>query len=320
MKDHMSVYENAVISIKLGIQDYQSSNPERHISAVRNFYAGVVLLGKYCLLTKLKDEDAKQVLATNYKPVLNEDSEISYVPKGHQTIDLNDLQIRFKDFGLDWPKINIVDLQRLRNNLEHFHSFDTLGQIQQIIAGCFPLVEAFLEIIGDEPIEILEDSWKVMLDEKSFFNEKKKSCDISFSRIVFKEISPPLDVTCDNCESLLIFQDDPINSDPNDMKIKCKSCGDRMFPETFIKKLIENHFGIDDYRRIKSGESASIHNCPFCYEDGYVYTGSVNECYLCGESISSECARCSVSLTVENLSCENNSCCDYCAHMMSKDD
>lgn len=34
------LFENAVVSIQLGVEDYQSNDPRRAISAVRNFYAG----------------------------------------------------------------------------------------------------------------------------------------------------------------------------------------------------------------------------------------------------------------------------------------
>jgi hypothetical protein len=320
MSDHKSIYENAIISIKLGIEDYQSKSPDRHISAVRNFYAGVLLLGKYCLLTKAPYVDPMQILATSLKPILNGDNEVIYVSKGQSTVDLNDLQNRFKDFHLPWPKANINELQKLRNNLEHFHASDSKGRIQQIIAGCFPLVEGFLEIVGEEPADSLGQTWQFMTTEKSFFNAKKKQCDDSLLNISFTRISPPYEVTCDDCESLLLYQTDANNDDSYSMEIKCKSCGEEMSSLRFIEKMIGNEFGADDYRSITQGGSPSIHDCPGCSEPTYVYSGDVNECYNCGESIDKDCARCGTELTVENMSCNHSSYCDYCDHVMSKDD
>lgn len=42
----MSVLQNAATSIQLGIEDYQSEDPRRVISAVRNMYAGLLLMFK----------------------------------------------------------------------------------------------------------------------------------------------------------------------------------------------------------------------------------------------------------------------------------
>lgn len=319
MTDHISIYNNAIDSIKVGIEDYQSKKQERHISAVRNFYAGVLLLGKYCLLSKVPSADAMKILATNLQPTLDENDELVYVPKGQHTVDLNDLQSRFRNFKLPWPKdANIIELQKLRNNLEHFHASSYNGRIQQILAGCFPLVEGFLEIIEADPLETLGETWEIMTQEKSFFLARKKKCDDSFSKISFPQIAPPYEVTCDDCESLLLFQTDETNNDTTTMEIKCKSCGEEMSSLRFIQKMIENEFGADDFYDVKNGSSGVIHNCPHCSEDTYVST--VNHCYTCQESITGECSRCGDELTVDNLSCNNPSYCDYCDHMMSKDD
>jgi hypothetical protein len=44
------LFRNAVQSIQLGIEDYQANNSKRAVSAVRNFYAGVLLLAKEVLV------------------------------------------------------------------------------------------------------------------------------------------------------------------------------------------------------------------------------------------------------------------------------
>lgn len=44
------LFENAVQSIQLGVEDYQDNDPKRALSAVRNFYAGVLLLAKEALV------------------------------------------------------------------------------------------------------------------------------------------------------------------------------------------------------------------------------------------------------------------------------
>lgn len=41
-----SLFANAVASIRMGVEDFQQQDHDRDISAVRNFYAGVLLLAK----------------------------------------------------------------------------------------------------------------------------------------------------------------------------------------------------------------------------------------------------------------------------------
>ncbi len=44
------LFENAVLSIQLGVEDYQANDPKRALSAVRNFHAGILLLAKEVLV------------------------------------------------------------------------------------------------------------------------------------------------------------------------------------------------------------------------------------------------------------------------------
>lgn len=44
--------DNAVLSIELGVEDYQTGDERRVLSAIRNLYAGVLLLCKQVLWNK----------------------------------------------------------------------------------------------------------------------------------------------------------------------------------------------------------------------------------------------------------------------------
>jgi hypothetical protein len=45
-----TLFDNAIQSIQLGIEDYEHNDPMRALSAVRNFYAGTLLLAKEVLV------------------------------------------------------------------------------------------------------------------------------------------------------------------------------------------------------------------------------------------------------------------------------
>ncbi len=53
-----TLFDNAVQSIQLGIEDYQSNDPKRTLSAVRNFYAGTLLLAKETLVSSAPNANA----------------------------------------------------------------------------------------------------------------------------------------------------------------------------------------------------------------------------------------------------------------------
>ncbi|MDJ0276278.1 hypothetical protein QLH51_05630 [Sphingomonas sp. 2R-10] len=52
-----SLFENAVSSLRMGVEDYRQQDADRDVSAVRNFYAGVLLLAKEALIRKVKSRD-----------------------------------------------------------------------------------------------------------------------------------------------------------------------------------------------------------------------------------------------------------------------
>jgi len=174
---------NALISIQMGIEDYQSNDPRRPVSAVRNFYAGVLLLGKQCILNEAPNADPMEVIGVRFAPKPDGEGGVIHEPEGHQTIDLGQLRKRFQDFGLAWPNGDINSLQRLRNDLEHFHSPARHQALRQAIADCFPLVEGFFAQLEVAPREALGDAWEVMLSEEKFFAEQKRACDATWQQL-----------------------------------------------------------------------------------------------------------------------------------------
>ncbi|GAB1715025.1 MAG: hypothetical protein NTAFB05_00670 [Nitrobacter sp.] len=315
------IFENAIHSIQMGIEDFQSNDERRPVSALRNFYAGVLLLGKQCLLNAAPDADPMNVLASKFAPVLNDDGDLVHQPKGFQTIDLAELRERFKAFRLTWPAGEIKDLQKLRNEFEHYHSEAPKDAIRQAIASCFPLVEGFFAILDRSPKTELGDAWDVMLAEKKFFEKLKSECDGSLNAIAWwHEITERSEIRCPTCGSSLLYQEDANNSDPAEIKGRCKACGDSFSAEQTVELLVETQFGADDYMAAKDGSEPVIHDCPECSNSTYVETGDTVKCFWCDYTISGSCARCGTSLGVSNMSVNNSQLCDYCDHVMSKDD
>ncbi|TIS58441.1 MAG: hypothetical protein E5W91_08160 [Mesorhizobium sp.] len=316
------IYENAIASIRLGIQDFQSNDELRPISALRNFYAGVLLLGKQCLLNAAPDDaEPMEILASKFAPILDDDGDVAYAAKGQQTIDLAELRDRFKGFKLTWPAGDIKGLQKLRNDFEHYHSATPKPAIRQVIADCFPLVEGFFAILEKSPKVELGDTWDLMLAERAFFRKLKDTCNATFQEIPWwPEIAERDDISCPNCRSSLVYQKDDTNDEPGDIEGCCKACGDTFSAEKTVEIIVQAGFGIDDYIAAKEGLEPTIHDCPECYNTTYVETGITVKCFFCGYAVNGDCARCGESLGITNQSINHPQFCDYCDHMSSKDD
>ncbi|WP_145716595.1 hypothetical protein [Mesorhizobium tianshanense] len=54
------------------VEDFQSNDERRPVSALRNFYAGELLLGKQCLLNAAPNVDPMEILASKFAPVLKQ--------------------------------------------------------------------------------------------------------------------------------------------------------------------------------------------------------------------------------------------------------
>lgn len=59
-----ALFHNAVTSIRMGIEDFQTGDDDRMISSARNYYAGLLLLAKECLVRAAPDADPMLVIGT----------------------------------------------------------------------------------------------------------------------------------------------------------------------------------------------------------------------------------------------------------------
>jgi hypothetical protein len=114
-----SLFDNAVQSIQIGIEDYGANDARRAVSAVRNFYAGVLLLAKEVLVRRVPNADPDDILGDRYKPVPDGQGGVTFEPVSQRTIDFAAIGERFKDFGLKINQAALKDLNRIRNDIEH---------------------------------------------------------------------------------------------------------------------------------------------------------------------------------------------------------
>lgn len=316
-----NLLQNAVHSIRIGLEDYQNDEDHgRLISAVRNFYAGVLLLGKQCLLAQCQDEDPMSVLASQFVPKPTEDGSIVYEPRASRTVDFGELRERFRHFGLDWPEGSLKPLQEMRKDFEHYHAVEPKKNIQQAISNCFPIVAGFCEILGEDPVNLLGDSWNVMLEEHGFFSAQKGQCISSFSRLPwFSGITVWDDVGCPNCDSSLIYQMNEGNSSSQAMILLCRACGTGVETSVFLQSIIAAESFADDYLAMTQGGEFTLFDCPSCGEDTYLMNGLLNICLSCEFSLAGEvCEICQQPLAPDQLWHDDDSTCVNCGYTMDQ--
>ena len=310
------LYENAIDSIKVGLEDYKSNSQERARSAIRNYYAGVLLLGKACLVRDLDDHNAELALAARYKPQLI-NGELEIVTSGPSTVDLAQLKSRFSDFGLDWPKGDINSIQELRNRIEHHFVDEGTDVILEAIAKSFLLVRGFLDILGVAPDEALGEAWETMLQRAEFYSLLLEECSKGFIKLRWYRELTKLGLPSCDCGSSLITSINGQVDNSFDILARCMTCGEEYTGEAFTRLVSEGAFPNEGWHVYHDGAPSRINDCPECGET-YVSFGSVNECLMCEHAVEGECARCSESLSVENVDWEMSSMCNYCAHMSYK--
>lgn len=314
------LFNNAIQSIQLGVEDYQANDPKRAMSAVRNFYSGILLLGKEVLSRKAPKADLKDILGAQYKPVPDGNGGIEFRPRGKRTIDFSELAERFKDFGIDIDQSALIDLNQIRNDVEHLYTNVGPETVREAIGKAFPVAVDLFRAIGEDPHSLLGESWQTMLEVRGLYERELAECRATFEGIEWNSPSmaaaPPC---CPKCESYLIERTKPKISMESHPEARCRACGETIADDALIEGTLRKFFEEQSYAATADGDVQPLHRCPDCSVEAYVTWEEENGCVNCGLELS-RCLRCEIYLDPNNVSWDNNNLCSYCDHILSKDD
>lgn len=96
----MSLLQNAADSIRLGLEDFDSEDDVRLLSAARNLHAGVLLLYKE-KLRRLSPAGSNEVLLKkDIRPALDDRGTVIFVGSGKKTVDVQQIKERFKTLNV----------------------------------------------------------------------------------------------------------------------------------------------------------------------------------------------------------------------------
>lgn len=281
----MSILQNAVDSIAIGLEDFESEDKRRLLSATRNIFAGILLLFKH-KLSELSPPGSDEVLIKDkVVPRWNKKGEVFWQGKGKKTVDVRNIEERFEslDIKVDWEII--YKIRNYRNNIEHYYENQEKNAIQKIISDSFIVISDFItNYLDGEPAEVLgQDYYKILLDTNEVYEKEKRKCINQIFLLKYPHESIPEILSfysCDNCGSDLITPTGHKKSLENKY-FKCKACGQvHSYSKALEASLMEyfiDEFHIDHYE----GSGDPIISCLPCGH--YTYIVHEEICFFCGD-------------------------------------
>lgn len=318
-----TILKNAVSSIQMGIEDFEKSenngSSDRVISAVRNIYAGILLLFKEQLIRLSPPHDKELLIKSKNKYIKDKFGKVIVTSCGNKTVNFLDIKERFESLNIDVNWDVMEKIQKIRNDLEHYFTSSTKENILQIINNTFIILDNFIvKHLEEHPGDLLGNStWEYIINKKEIYEKLKNewekiSKSLNFSnRIIAEKIE---DVYCPNCGFDIFFVDD-IEKEQENPKLICKACGNEFEYEKYKYTIIE-HFSSEynkDYEK-------DLYDCCDCGEKTYLYEENI--CLSCDaeENNYCECGEKIEKIVMDgNIDKQCSNCIDY-DRALEKDD
>jgi hypothetical protein len=286
-----TILANAVASIQLGIEDYQSNGKHRSLSALRNISAGVLLLFKEKLARMAPDE----VLIKKDAQLSWKDGHASWLPAGDKTVDFHGIKERFKLTGLKFDFSETTLILDQRNRIEHYVADIPAKTLRGTIAKAVIVIGRFCrEHLGEQAATLIgPDIWQVMLQEQAINDAEVQACQARMRQV--KWPYPELEEmmtghhTCGMCGSELGSPVDP-NVPLEQLRLSCASCGHVEDYASAIEPAFVSWAATNNYASIKDGGDPVSEDCDQCLSD--LVIASSGYCVRCGYLRYETCQRC----------------------------
>lgn len=315
----MSILQNAIDSIAVGLEDYESPDQRRIISCTRNVFAGILLLFKHKLVLLSSPESDEALIKQRVLPVIEDGRELSWKGKGSKTVDVQGIKERFESLSIevDWRRLNKIN--GFRNDIEHYFSNLNHEAIRSLISDSFLIIDNFVRrYLDEDPKELLgTKAWNVLLSANEIYEREKTECDAALRGLKYfdDEILVALEgYSCQECGSRLINPSTK-NGPADRTDYVCKYCGNHLTYNQIVESALNEWLGAEIYMSHADGGDSPLVDCPSC-GGPYLYIQGV--CAACGISAKRTCSRCGERILPSELS--SSPLCGYCEHLMSKDD
>lgn len=290
----MSMMQNAIDSIELGVADYKDADARRGTSAIRNLTAGILLLLKCVLFERSAPGTNGMLIYQNFKQVVNLDGTVTSQPQGKKTVDVATIMERIDALGIviDWS--NLKAIIEIRNDIEHFHTSKTDTLVREALAKGLPLIQFVLgDLLGERPTDVFsKEAWASLREIKDIFDAELAACRSTFdavewdSNILVEAVS---EFRCPACTSPLVRQIDHENDEIEAVYLICGDCKAEFPLRNVLESAITEAMAYDNYVSIKDGGDPRVWPCPECghatysMEDGrcLLDCGAVSDTMVC---------------------------------------
>jgi hypothetical protein len=316
----VSIIQNAIDSIQTGIEDYQDEDNRRNVSAVRNISAGILLLYKEKLCRLSPSDDKEILIKANTKfEFKNGNIIILQVGKYGKTVNVKAIKDSFEilEIKVDWKSFE--ELNKLRNNLEHYYTVESHDVIREIIAKSFLLIrDFFINHLEQDPQEMLGDeTWAALLEVSEVYSAEEELCEKSINAVdwLYDSVKKSLKhLRCTKCHSSLIqvpFEDDTYPT----INLHCKSCNYDFCFDDVVEQCIDDSLSGIAYMEFKDGGQSPYDTCPECEKNTFIHSEGC--CVACDYKMEyKECERCGETLSLDEQ--YNEGKCSYCEYQWNK--
>lgn len=158
----MSLLKNAVESIQVGVEDFNSDDERRSVSAMRNIAAGLLLLFKAKLCELSPASDNELLIKKDLAPSVDESGKLILIGKGRKTVDVAQIRERLNSMNVkvDWKRVE--EITGLRNEAEHYYVKVSPDTVREVVAKSFMLIRDFVQnALQQDPQDLLgSDCWQ----------------------------------------------------------------------------------------------------------------------------------------------------------------
>lgn len=311
--------KNAITSLQLGIEDYESSDPRRNISAIRNIYAGILLLYKE-KLNRISPDGLflKKRIKLNFK----QDGTIDPVAYGDSTVTVQEIQERFKSLSIDndWERFDKI--RKIRNEIEHYYTKNSDAHLKETLSNSFLLIRDFVKKhLKESPVELLSSRyWNLLLKTHEVYEAERSDCLKSFENFdhVYEAVNNVLRaMRCPQCQCELIKLISGEKLFSPDIQFRCSSCSTLFSFFEICENTLNEIFYTDNYLAATQGGEPATKTCPECGKHTYVVNDDV--CLTCEATRSfNYCGCCGAYLELYEQ--ELDGLCTGCYHRAWKDD
>lgn len=318
----MKLFDNAISSIRVGVEDLLADDDDRLLSAMRNIHAGILLLCKEAL-RRISPTD-EILLAQRFEPQKGHDGKVVIVAVRKLTVGPDEIKKRFKEFGLtlDWKRLDTMT--EIRNHMEHRYYDGPSSTAKEAVADAFVLINHLLDrVLKEDQREALGDEcWEALLANKATFDAEQDECRRTLAAVEWTTEAARLalkDIVCIECNSSLMRQKNPDNTNQVELEFLCSACGHSGEIGPVLEKAFEATFGVDNYIAVKDGDEPVIDTCPECGHETFVR--EERRCAACdfGVPDGAYCGVCGQRLSAEEYY-EFNGICAYHANQAMRDD